>query len=239
MARMVRALKYYPDGKFDLPPMPDVAEELLEHYPQERIKAFPVNEEDRIEIPERMSLPTRFKHLLRYDAESVFWYLLWCCVQAQPAGSPQDNNIFPTLWSALTYHGPTGQDDRDANFIMKFPEGFLHPAYCELEPLLKSMSKHLQGDLSFATDGRRKTDEYLHEAFQRLILNFLSANAIERFLDIPKHKKPRGVDGNPMDRYRSTTGKRTREQFEGPPENSVSAHDSWSKLSAHICLIDG
>jgi len=238
MARMVRALKYYPDGKFDLPPMPDVAEELLEHYPQERIKAFPVNEEDPIKIPRMTPVPTPFKHLLRYDAESVFWYLLWCCVQAQPAGKLSKDQIPHEDWSILT-----GENDRrDGHFIKAFPRGFLHSTYRELEPLLENMSMHLQGDLSYAKDERRKTDEYLHEVFQRLILNFLSANSMKDFMRTQKHKQPRGVYGNPMDRpSKSTTmtSKRSRKEYEGVSVDSVSAHDSWSKLSAHICLLIG
>jgi hypothetical protein len=90
----------------------------------------------------------------------VFWYLLWCCVQAQPAGKLSDDNIHPAIWSILTSLPP--HDPRGAIFITEFPEDCLHPVYRELEPLLKSMSKHLRGDLSYANDEGRKTDEYLH-----------------------------------------------------------------------------
>jgi hypothetical protein len=231
MARMVRAVEYYPAGEGTLPPMPDVAKELQGRYPEARIETFSGIKKKHFEIPKRTRLPHPFKHLLRYDAESVFWYLFWCCVQAQPAGKLSGDNIHSGIWSDLTSPPPL---DRRDSLIARFPMHFLHPAYSELEPLLESMSEHLQGDLFFATDGRRKADEYLHEAFQRLILNFLSANATKPFMDTPKHKQPRGVDGNPMGRTDKSTGRRTREEYEGAPVNSVSAHDSWSKLSAHI-----
>jgi len=90
-------------------------------------------------------------------------------VQARPEKDSSGDKTAHLVWSALTRH----DDDRDPYFITKFPKGFLHPAYRELEPLLESMSLHLQGELSFADDEGRKTDEYLHEAFQRLILDFL------------------------------------------------------------------
>lgn len=42
---------------------------------------------------------------------------------------------------------------------------------------------HLRGDLDFATSKERKDDpEYIHEAFQRLILKFLVANNTEKFM---------------------------------------------------------
>jgi hypothetical protein len=202
MARMVRALEYYPAGRFDLPPMPVVAEELLERYPQDRIEAFSGIGEELIYIPEDTPLRTPFKHLLRYDAESVFWYLLWCCVQAQPAGKLSDDNIPHLVWANLT---SASEDGRDAHFITRFPKRFLHPTYSELEPLLKRMSEHLRGDLLYANDKGRKTDEYLHEVFQRLILNFLSANSTKDFMGTQKYKLPRGVLGNPMDRPNMST----------------------------------
>jgi len=229
MARMVRSLEYYPEGRFDLPPMPDVAKELLEHYPQARIDAFPGNKEEPIDIPEDTPLPPLFKHLLRYDAESVFWYLLWCCVQAQPAGKLFDDNIPHLVWANLT---SPSEDGRDANFIKTFPKAFLHPVYRELEPLLKNMSRHLRGDLSYAEDKGRKADDYLHEVFQRLILNFLSANSTKDFMRTQRHKESRGVLGNPMDRTsRSTTVTGKRKGHPGMAVSSVSAYDSWSKLS--------
>jgi len=168
MARMVRSLEY-PAGVFDLPPMLAVAKELLGRYPAARIESFPGNQKERIEIPRMTPASTPFRHLLRYDAESVYWYLLWCCVQARPEKDSSGDKIDNLIWSALTNHN----DGRDAYFITSFPKGFLHPAYRELEPLLESMSLHLQGDLSYANDGGRETGEYLHEAFQRLILDFL------------------------------------------------------------------
>ena len=219
---MVRS-EYYPDGVFDLPPMPAVTNELLERYPQARKESFPENEKERIEIPDDARAPPPFKHLLRYDAESVFWYLLWCCVQAKPANNSSGNEISHLIWSALT----DDDDGRDAYFVKAFPRGFLHPAYRDLEPLLESMSLHLQGDISFANDEGRKEDEYLHEVFQRLILNFLSAKWTKDFMRIQKHKQPRDVLENPMDRSKKSTtlvtGKRQREP---DSVSSVSAHGS-------------
>jgi hypothetical protein len=232
MARVVRSLQY-PAGDFKLPPIP-VADEFLRRYPEARIKSFPTFPEgeaktERIEIAQCTPAPTRFKHLLRYDAESVFWDLLWCCIQAQRAEPLQEDNISPILWSVLTYHGP---DSRDTNFILRFPKGCLHPAYRELESLLESMSMHLYGDLSYAEDERRKADEYLHEAFQRLILNFLSANSTKDFMRTRKHKNSRGVLGNPMDKpSRSTTVTGKRKEYPAMAVSSVCPYDSWSKLS--------
>jgi hypothetical protein len=144
MARMVRSLTY-PEGTAKLPPMPDVATEHCQSMLKARLEDFPGNKPEIIDIPSDSALaPNEFRHLLRYDAESVFWCLMWWCIQAQPEGFPED--LSHEYWSNLT-----GVDDcRDGVFIVRFPKGCLHSAYRGLATLLDDMRKHLAGDLDFS-----------------------------------------------------------------------------------------
>jgi len=58
---------------------------------------------------------------------------------------------------------------------------------------MHDMSRHLQGDLKFSNDNEKKNPEYIHEVFQRLILNFLVTNSGQLFMDLEKADNPRPV----------------------------------------------
>jgi hypothetical protein len=196
MARMVRSNEY-PAGLFRLPDMPDVAPELQERYKstlENRVNDFPLNTGEVIEIEQdSMANSSKFQHRLRYDAESVFWCLLWWCMQAKPKDQP-DEPIPTASW--LEFMGL--DDKRDGNFISKFPKNCLHSSYDQLYRLLNDMRLHLQGDLDFSKRGDKVDPEYIHEVFQRLILNFLYANYTEKFMDLEKADKSRVLEMVPM-----------------------------------------
>jgi hypothetical protein len=86
-------------------------------------------------------------------------------------------------------------DPRDW-FVFSFPRGFLHPDYEPLETLLDHMSGQLRGNHERSKDQSRKKPDYLHEAFQRLIIDFLFTHYDEPFMTKqkrPNHRKPKGV----------------------------------------------
>lgn len=56
---------------------------------------------------------------------------------------------------------------------------WLEPKYRKLEPLFLQMTNQLEGDLYWAKYGdtaEMKDPEFLHEALQRIIFNFLMEN---------------------------------------------------------------
>jgi hypothetical protein len=191
MARMVRS-DVYPGGVYQLPPTPEVVSKLQRRYQgilPDRVAAFPTNDtEELLKVPRGDDgILSNFRHLLRYDAESIFWLLLWWCIQAQPVGVSSD--IPQNYWFSLV-----GEPDRrDNNFIRCFPSDCLDPSYSKLTNLLNNMSLHLQGDLKFSNDNEKKKPEYIHEVFQRLILNFLVTNSGQLFMDLEKADNPRPV----------------------------------------------
>jgi hypothetical protein len=55
------------------------------------------------------------------------------------------------------------------------------------------MSRHLQGDLEFSKVKEKKEEEYMHEVFQRLILNLLIKNEDKWFMGLEKVDTSRPV----------------------------------------------
>jgi hypothetical protein len=205
MARMVRSNEY-PAGIYGLPPMPAVALQLRASYESllnGRLKAFPPNNVEYLLVPEGKKMgSSEFQHLLRYDAESVFWCLLWWCIQARPDKLP-DEELESCVWSNFL---SDGHKTRNINFILTFPMDCLHSSYSQLAELLNDMRRQLQGDLVFSKL-KNGEPEYVHEAFQRLILNFLITYKDAPFMDLEKHAYPRRVKEVSMDRdHRSTKG---------------------------------
>jgi hypothetical protein len=189
----------YPGEVYKLPPMPEVAGPLRANYESllnGRLKAFPPNNAEYLEVPEGKEMDSsEFRHLLRYDAESVFWCLLWWCIQARPDKVP-DEQLSLMHWSALI---GDSNHSRDANFISHFSMDCLDSSYSQLAELLDNMRKHLQGDLDLS-ELKKGKPEYVHEAFQRLIINFLITYKDEAFMDLKKHTSPRQVKGLSIER---------------------------------------
>ncbi|CAG8735121.1 11862_t:CDS:2, partial [Acaulospora colombiana] len=190
MAGVVRSGKIN-EGPHYFPPMPQLQaglENYLKHLPS-RLEAFPPNQEADKRLHDDMILE-KFQHELRYDAESVFWLLLWWAIQAKPEASDSDEDFIPkAIWESLTWGGEK-QDGR-RYFIDPFPKKILHPSYRPLETLLRAMSLQLAGDLGLMES--RSDPEYLHEAFQRLIFEFLSEHSSKNsdFLILTKSRRLR------------------------------------------------
>ena len=124
------------------------------------------------------------RHALRHDAESVYWVLVWWAICAAPEGRAA-SSVDASLWSCLTSSSirdnrPTTIEDDD-----------LDPSYNALGSLLSSLASLLGNDLHWATKAPFNHPEFLHEAFQRHILNFLVENKNEDFLLLPTSGKPR------------------------------------------------
>lgn len=202
MARVVRGpLKI--NDTYTFPPIPQPNSKIATEYKRllpERSRHFsPPNKRELIDIPE-----TRLQysqHQLRHEAESIFWNLLHWVMTAQPADKKKTNStamaegfrptLLPADWDNLISYG----DNRNKAFIASdFETRLVHPTYSPLYTLLDDMRKHLRGDLELSTDELRKQPEYLHEVFQRLIINFLAENNREPFMDLKRSKTTRRVD---------------------------------------------
>ena len=150
-----------------------------------------------------------WRHELRHDAESAFWLLVWWVVNAAPADGCT-SKIPMELWSTLI--GTT----TDARPLI-IASNCLDPAYAPLSELLEELGRELKHDLHWATDTPYTHPEFLHEVFQRRILNFIFENRDKGFMNLAKgdaSRKPTNVTMTPslstpqIDFIRSRSGHR-------------------------------
>ena len=192
------------EGIYILMPMPqfDQVNEAYEAYKDavpDRLETFLPNKEKYYRNASDKPYDP-FKHKLQYDAESVFWLLLWWAIQACPLGaSLDDNKIDERDWAALRSKQDEKRDPRE-RFVKESLTDVFHPAYEPLEALLEDMAEQLCGDHHEQGDDQsRKLPDYLHEAFQRLIIKFLFAHYDEDFMTTQKREEFRKIsDVAPM-----------------------------------------
>lgn len=201
MARAVRT-GYRAAGLYAIYPMP-LLTRGREHYArhlQERLDTYndPMKDKQLFQSDEHVKLEP-FTHRLRYDAESVFWLLLYWAIQAQPESDEYERDVInSTYWSVLTSGQlSTEPVDGRSSLIDRFPSVIFHHAYSPLCPLFLDMAKCLQGEGYFDQFDCKKKDEYLHEALQRLIFEFLVTNTNESFMSLDKSSTPRKLTQAP------------------------------------------
>ena len=169
------------------------------------MQEFPPNEPEDITL----NVVLRYTHhLLRYEAESLFWNVLYWCMTAQPAIPPTDIESeiaegFQVKLPISLWQNLVGIRDVRNTFFIRcdvLDEACLHPSYCELHPLLDEMRQHFQADPERSKDPLKHHPEYFHEVFQLLIINFLAENAGKPFMgakrsDTIRDFEPSGIKG--------------------------------------------
>ncbi|PVF91088.1 hypothetical protein CPB86DRAFT_830744 [Serendipita vermifera] len=183
MARRVRGM-VVAEGQYTFPAILQVTEKMARH------------------IAEEIGLEYDLHHL-RYEAESLFWVLLFWCITAQPCYQPEWANIVYKRFLKLIPRSDWDSlievnDRRHSHFIMDFPRTCLHPAYSSFYMLLKGIMEQLGVDPEFTKDTLKKEPEYLHEAMQRLIINFLAENINNPFMDLERMDKWREQESPSM-----------------------------------------
>lgn len=218
MARRVRGpliLK----GIYAIPGMPPVTGRLASHYEHllpSRFNKFQVEDEELVRITDHKTLEYR-QHYLRYEAESLFWNLLYWCMTAQPTKQVEVDSqvaaqgfsvVLPWIdWGVLI----SKHDMRHDNFISYaiLKTALFHPAYAPLHSLLDQMREYLRCDLDEATNPIRKEPEYLHEVFQRSIINFLDLHHDDPVVTLQRSDTLRKTDQPNMMGSSSTSKTRT------------------------------
>ncbi|KJA13912.1 hypothetical protein HYPSUDRAFT_49536 [Hypholoma sublateritium FD-334 SS-4] len=169
---------------FDSPP--EISKTLLTRYRgifPDRVKRFPCKIPTHIPGIVKNPSNTIAYHALRHDAESVYWVLVRWAVCAAPAGKAS-----PPVSQHMRFRLTEDYSDYRPSYI---EEGELDPSYDALRNLLNNMASYLDHDLHWATEAPFNHPEFLHEALQRLILNFLADNKDEDFMLLPTSGKPR------------------------------------------------
>jgi len=192
---------------YDLPLLSDKARRLYEAKSPERLKRFPQPAVDQNEIlctlestevaPRHLkSLP--WSHEPRHDAESAFWLLVWWAVHLLSPDAPTPNHadaskIPPAVWKSLTNVDLINNEDQRILFLIWLAHDlpWLDPTYRGLEPLFQKMAKQIHNDLHWApmatAPEHMRRPEFLHEALQRVIFDFLVEHAESEFMQLERH----------------------------------------------------
>ena len=157
----------------------------------DRLVKFPMSESFLVKLNMRDD-KTLWRHELYHDAESVFWLLVWWALQASLKDAEVTTTISRWIWS--TFANTTEDDGRNCDIALYK----LDPSYEPLKDLLEQLGDAVVHDLHWATVQSESEacthPEYLHEVFQRHILNFIIANQDEDFMTLCKADEPRQPD---------------------------------------------
>ncbi|KAI0283158.1 hypothetical protein BC826DRAFT_239977 [Russula brevipes] len=185
IARAVEMGKAVPLPMFGgiIPQVPKIPEPYSQRHP-ERIKKFPPMESE-LKRPSEDGTNSQFRHELDHDAESVFWLLLYWVVGARPRQSGEES-IDPGIWANLI-----GSADNRDNLLQSNMKGATHSAYRPLIPLLRNLAALLVVDRHWLEKSDpRNSPEYLLEAFQRLILQFILEHRNKPFMKSEVARSP-------------------------------------------------
>ncbi|KAF9453903.1 hypothetical protein P691DRAFT_790331 [Macrolepiota fuliginosa MF-IS2] len=179
--------------------LPEVNNEIQERYdicyPQRR-RLFngPFKYISTEIVPHGPFLPWR--HELRHDGESSTWSLFWWAIQACPDNGDEENPIPLEFWLSLV-----PDTTRSGNGRLEISrEEVLHPGYAILSELFEHMASTIFFDHHWALDENMREPEYVHEALQRLILNFIIKHNDDAFMDTKKQPKNRTIETEPSQR---------------------------------------
>ena len=186
MARAVR--RGGPLGRFGAPAwfqkVPELSQKAQVYgdvFPERltRFQQSPGSPDDHIVRVGTHPDSSSLRHELHHDAESAFWLLVWWVVNAAAPTDDRTSEIPIGLWAAFV---DTKADNRPWNIA----SDCLDPAYAPLSELLDQLGQALESDLHWATDTPYTHPEFLHEVFQRHILNFIFENRDKSFMKLAK-----------------------------------------------------
>ncbi|KAI0290681.1 hypothetical protein BC826DRAFT_970295 [Russula brevipes] len=168
-----------------------------------RIADFPEEIKELVVDPDELTnepQDNNWRHELNHDVESVFWLFLYWAMVAQPE-KRRGECINSGVWGLMLGDHNT----RDGLVISGLlssgdaPENLTHSVYKPLWPLIKSLAAILVVDNHYLPESDvRKRPEYVCEAFQRLILQFIISNHDKDFMTCRVDRSLRRVQGAPQ-----------------------------------------
>ena len=159
-----------------MPELLPLAREAYERVFPDRLDRFPCDDGHTVTIGDTSDVV--WHHELWHDAESAFWLLVWWTVTAYPEDSSM-TQLPASLWTSFT---DTLLDTRPCTFSSEA----VHNGYLPLHELLTQVGNAVAHDFHWATQKPYNDPEFLHEAFQRHILNFIFDHREERFMLLRK-----------------------------------------------------
>jgi len=155
------------------------------HAHSNRIEDFPEEIKKKLVVPDELmsqSQDDNWRHELNHDVESVFWLVLYWAMVAQPE-KLRGEYMDVSFWGLLL--GDHNSRDRLVMFLSlgDAPKNLTHSVYKPLWPLISNLAAILMFDSHHLPESDvRKRPEYICEAFQRLILQFIDSNRDKDFM---------------------------------------------------------
>jgi len=182
---------------------------------------------------------TEWRHELEHDAESVFWLLLYWAIIVQPQGGEKES-IRPNLWTGLV--GNAKERNRLVRSLAQDSD-VTHSFFNPLSPLIEQLAAILVVDRHWLeTSDERNQPEYINEAFQRLILQFILDNHDKDFMKHPVNHHLRKVRRSPNTEKKSTTSLQVVNAEENrkrpspePPNEGSSKRRRHEKVVTEVC----
>jgi hypothetical protein len=158
----------------------------------DRIRKFPSQGRLFLDIPEDTP-KIQWRHELNHDTESVFWLLFYWLVSAQPENAGEQE-IGHDIWTGLTGNVWARVRLLRGGTLV----GATHSVYEPLRHLLDRLAWILDVDRnwlkSIKPSDPRGHPEYVNEAFQRLILQFIVEHQTDEFMHRQVSPRPRRIE---------------------------------------------
>jgi hypothetical protein len=216
MARAAVVCRPLVDGEYpntvnlrSLPQLGKKAHAVYNEMLSDRLHRFPqpLAHQERYQCSrEVMGDKHNWFHELRHDAESVFWLLVWWAIHVRPKNPPNrsESSLIPLpTWQDLITVDIDTKADRRKHFLATLIDGdsWLDPAYAKMNILFQQMAQQIRTDLHWVNHGTTRTDcpeemekpDFLHEALQRLIFDFLMENEADEFMELETHTAHRSI----------------------------------------------
>ena len=186
ISRAVERGQPVPLELYRIPRVPRSPECYAKFHP-DRLKDFPEQAEEIVDplgqSQDESQDDDKWRHELDHDVESVFWLLLYWAMVAQPQERPEGYVDLYTWTGLLSDFKAREGIVRSFGRLTNLPDNLTHPVYKPLSPLISSLAAILVADRHWIPESSvRKRPEYICEAFQRLILQFIVSNRDKDFM---------------------------------------------------------
>ncbi|KAI9069028.1 hypothetical protein FKP32DRAFT_1600158 [Trametes sanguinea] len=182
---------------------------------------------ETVEETEARALGMTFFFRREYDAESIFWTMYAALLRVVPKASPKESEdsreALNENWKMLYEHTiPRGRRTRDSrNPLVDQSSAELRacllPAMQDVALLIKSMARHVYPTYAVMTPPP-PLEDHLHEAMQRLILQYLVDHRDNPIPLVPGKLRPVSVNDNPVINQHTYGASIPEEQPRVPPK---------------------
>ncbi|KAI9060891.1 hypothetical protein FKP32DRAFT_1655441 [Trametes sanguinea] len=196
------------------------------------------------------SLDLDFYHRWEYDAESIFWTMYAALLRVVPKASPKESEASREAlnihWKMFHEHtiprGHSTVDSRDPLLILSLSAvcaSFL-PAMRKVALLIREISSHVYPSYAVMAPPPPNED-HLHEAMQRLILQYLVDHRNDPIPLVPGKLRPVSCGNSPVinrGAYGTTDqeqGSRGEKRQRGPTDGDQAVRRlTWQSASQHV-----